>query len=84
MVVFTTLEHLNRRGVATKLARRHGRDYQLVVIDHNPVDVVRRQLSRAKAKRLIATIPSRDDVVLWLRQHDGPGVPWPRYALEGI
>ena len=84
MIVFTSLEHLSQRGVASELARRYGRDYQLVLIDPNPVDELRRQLPRSKARRVIGVVPTRDDLVPWLRNHDGPGVPWPRYAVEGI
>lgn len=84
MIVFTSLEHWNQRGVPTQLARRYGRDYQIVLIDPNPVDELRRQLPRSRARRLIDTVPTRDDLVPWLRDYDGPGVPWPRYAVEGI
>ena len=84
MIVFTSLEYLRRRGIATNFSRRYGRDYQLVLIDPNPVDELRRQLSRSKARRLIATVPTRDDLVPWLRTYDGPGIPWPRYAIEGV
>ena len=72
MLVFTTFEYLNGRGNATRLAGRYGNDYKLVLIDESPVETLRSRLSRNKAKRVLATIPSRDDVVSWLRQHDGP------------
>ena len=84
MIVFTTHEHLNRRGVAMDLTRRYGEDYQLVLIDPSSVDELRQKLLPSQANRLIATVQTRDDVVTWLRQNDGPGVPWPKYAFEGV
>ena len=84
MVVFTTLDHLERRGTTWRLARRYGEAYRLVLIDCRTTEEIREILRPTSSRRLLATIVSRNDIVAWLRHYDTPGEPWPKYAIEGL
>lgn len=84
MIIFTTIEHLNGRGVPASLTRRFGKDYQVVLIDPHTVKEMRKQARRSTKKRIRDTIPSRDDIVVWLRKNDTSGIPWPKYTVEGL
>ena len=84
MIVFTTLEHLRRRGVPGALVRRYGRDYEIVLITTESIEKIRELTPGKTGKRLVGVIPSRHDIVAWLRENDTTDIPWPRYAVEGL
>ena len=56
MIIFTTIEHLNGRGVPASLTRRFGKDYQVVLIDPSTVKDMRKKADCTINDIVLATV----------------------------